>query len=221
MNRRLLVRLTAIAIVYFAPSFGRGQGPTASKQLTAKVTKVQGSKVFVIAPQGEYLVQVNDKNSLAVMGGTVGGEALRAGLSVRFEAVLDEKHVVKDEVQSVTVFTPTKSYGYRIDLPKTESGKRNIVGKISKVSEKGEVTLSIPGEEKVQFTLAKDATVALELKLREPLALKLLQPGDTVLLAGLGSDPKGKVPGRVLVDSIFLRREAQTPAEGESDLAQP
>jgi hypothetical protein len=212
MKRSTFTPVVALFLACLAsPAFAQGNPAV---QLTAKVTKVQGGKLFITAPQGDYLVQVNADNSAAVLTGIVAGDALRAGLSVEFTAALDEKNQAKAEVKEIRVFTPSKSIGYSIGLPKDASGKRMIRGKISKVSEEGLLTLTIPGEDKVQFTPAMDAAVSLQMKLSEPLALKLLKPGDTVLLLGLGTAPKGKTPGRVKADSIFVRREAEP---GKSD----
>ena len=129
-----------------------------------------------------YLIKLDrERTKRVVVSGTAEPGFLRAGLFVRFTALLDKRGKPTEPVAEMTIFDPRDGFtmGVFPDDPTDPNGPYLVAGQIREMK-RGKVTLAA-GNRKVQFELAESPQIGVEVS-----DYSLARRGDSIQVTGIG-----------------------------------
>jgi len=192
MNRPLshVAVASLCALVSLSASAARAQPQTALVE--GKIQALAANMVRVVTDKNNvYTVAVDPAKTKLTIHGTAEPAALRMGMLVRFNAVLDEKGMGEKPVEKLTIFTPYPNASIGVFK---EQDSMFVAGQI-KAIKNGKLTVAAK-QHKIIVELAEDVQIELELG---NLSLAKPQAGDEIKLTG-----KEVQPGKIVADSVEI-----------------
>ncbi len=129
-----------------------------------------------------YMIKLDpERTKRVVVSGTAEPEFLRAGVFVRFTALLDKRGKPTEPVAEMTIFDPRDGFAMGVfpDDPTDRNGPYLVAGQIREMK-RGKVTLAA-GNYKVQFELAESPQIGIEVS-----DYSLARRGDSIQVTGIG-----------------------------------
>ncbi|MBI3468729.1 MAG: hypothetical protein HY000_37475 [Planctomycetes bacterium] len=148
-----------------------------------------------------YTVAVEPSKTKLTIRGTAEPGALRPGMLVRFNAVLDEKGMGEKPIEKLTIFTPYPNASIGVFK---EKDSMFVAGQLKSVKD-GKLTVAAK-QHQIGVELAENVQIDLELS---NLTLAKPQVGDAIKLTG-----KEVERGKIVADSIDITLSAPLGAAG-------
>lgn len=192
----------------FAQRRGKEDGPKIQTfKVNGKLAGMRGAILQVLdADEKPHLVKLDRKETKTVeVTGTAEVSALRPGMIVAFNAVLNKRGVAEEEVDKLKIVDAGGGLppGISSDDPTDENAPLWIVGQL-KSFKKGKMTV-VAGPHQVQAPLAETAKIDVQLS-----DVSVASPGDEIKVVGKGYQPEQIIAIEV---RIVLSEPLGTPAK--------
>jgi hypothetical protein len=192
--------LLICALLFFTAIAAQAQVQTAV--VDGKIQALSQNMIQVVTDKNQvYAVAVEPSKTKLTIRGTAEPGALRAGMLVRFNAVLDEKGMGEKPVEKLTIFTPYPNASIGVFK---EKDSMFVAGQVKSVRE-GKLTVAAK-QHQIGVELADNVQIDLELS---NLTLAKPQAGDEIKLTGKEVQPK-----KIVADSVEITLAAPLAASG-------
>lgn len=196
------LRCVAVACAALFLSAGAARAQVQTALVEGKIQALSQNMIRVVTDKNNvYTVAVEPAKTKLTIRGTAEPGALRAGMLVRFNAVLDEKGMGEKPIEKLTIFTPYPNASIGVFK---EKDSMFVAGQV-KLIKNGKLTVTAK-QHQIGVELADNIQIDLDLS---NLSLAQPQAGDEIKLTG-----KEVQQGKIVADSVEIKLSSPLGAAG-------